>query len=134
PTAATTTVKNSQQQANTRINVRYRKESGGQEHSYLFFSRLSNFLCTAWQMWKRIQEVALNRGYQGCFKITNYCSWIEIDPEDCRFVYYSLENKPVCSNIFIRTSTVDCWHKHTRHKDMDGKQLLRSITDFPPDI
>ncbi|KRZ56327.1 hypothetical protein T02_14628 [Trichinella nativa] len=37
-------------------------------------------------LYPRIQEVALNCGYQGCFKITNYCLWIEIDNEDCRFV------------------------------------------------
>ncbi|KRY34008.1 hypothetical protein T03_8790 [Trichinella britovi] len=39
-------------------------------------------------LYQRIREVALNRGYQGRFKITNYCLWIEIDPEDCRFVDY----------------------------------------------
>ncbi|KRX34772.1 hypothetical protein T05_590 [Trichinella murrelli] len=32
-------------------------------------------------LYPRIREVALNRGYQGCFKITNYCLWIEIDPK-----------------------------------------------------
>ncbi|KRX25477.1 hypothetical protein T07_12282 [Trichinella nelsoni] len=37
-------------------------------------------------LYPRIREVALNRGYQGCLKITNYCLWIEIDPEDCHFV------------------------------------------------
>ncbi|KRZ51172.1 hypothetical protein T02_4669, partial [Trichinella nativa] len=35
-----------------------------------------------------------------------------------------LENKPVCSNIFTRTSTVDCWHQLIHHKGTDGKQLL----------
>ncbi|KRY84777.1 hypothetical protein T4D_16999 [Trichinella pseudospiralis] len=38
-------------------------------------------------LYPRIQEVALNCGYQACFKITNYCLWIETDHEDCRFVY-----------------------------------------------
>ncbi|KRX41741.1 hypothetical protein T09_13246 [Trichinella sp. T9] len=39
-------------------------------------------------LYQRIRDVALNRRYQGRFKITNYCLWIEIDPEDCRFVVY----------------------------------------------
>ncbi|KRX25370.1 hypothetical protein T07_4533, partial [Trichinella nelsoni] len=55
-------------------------------------------------LYPRIREIALNRGYQGCLKITNYC-----------FLKY----KSVCSNIFTRTSTVDCWHQLTRHKGMD---------------
>ncbi|KRY31239.1 hypothetical protein T03_10899 [Trichinella britovi] len=39
-------------------------------------------------VYPRIREVALNQGCQECFKITNYCLWIEIDPEDCRFMVY----------------------------------------------
>ncbi|KRX47689.1 hypothetical protein T05_4525 [Trichinella murrelli] len=39
-------------------------------------------------LYPRIREVALNRGYQGYFKITNYTFWIEIDPEDCRFMVH----------------------------------------------
>ncbi|KRY84535.1 hypothetical protein T4D_1955 [Trichinella pseudospiralis] len=35
----------------------------------------------------RIQDVASNCGYQSCFKITNYCLWIEIDRKDGHFVY-----------------------------------------------
>ncbi|KRZ71589.1 hypothetical protein T08_16807, partial [Trichinella sp. T8] len=65
-------------QANTRINLRYREESGGQEYSYLsfclFFSSISCFQSqlTDFPMYRlaevevaalypRIQEVALNR-------------------------------------------------------------------------
>ncbi|KRX35333.1 hypothetical protein T05_6235, partial [Trichinella murrelli] len=32
---------------------------------------------------------------------------------------WNLKYKSVCSNIFTRTSTVDCWHQLTRHKGMD---------------
>ncbi|KRY73806.1 hypothetical protein T4B_7129 [Trichinella pseudospiralis] len=35
----------------------------------------------------RIQDEASNCGYQSCFKITNYCLWIEIDRKDGHFVY-----------------------------------------------
>ncbi|KRX32465.1 hypothetical protein T06_6914, partial [Trichinella sp. T6] len=75
--------------------MRYREESGGQEYSSFFLSsqltdfpmyRLAEVEVAA--LYLRIREVALNRGYQGCFKITNYISWIEIDNEDCRFVVY----------------------------------------------
>ncbi|KRX47010.1 hypothetical protein T05_12321 [Trichinella murrelli] len=83
----------------------YREESGGQEHSDFsscllmlaisrFQSQLTDFPMyrlanmEVASLYPRIQEVALNRGYQGCFKITNYCLWIEIDAEDCRFVVY----------------------------------------------
>ncbi|KRZ10750.1 hypothetical protein T11_12494 [Trichinella zimbabwensis] len=86
------------------MNLRYREESGGQEHfdfsSCFFIVAISRFQShlTDFPMYRLaevevaalyqyIREVALNRGYQGCFKITNYCLWIEIDPEDCRFVY-----------------------------------------------
>ncbi|KRY46566.1 hypothetical protein T03_1846 [Trichinella britovi] len=89
-------------QANTRINMRYREESGGQEHSDFsscllmlaisrFQSQLTNFPMyrlaevEVAALYLRIREVALNRGYQGCFKIMNYTFWIEIDNEDCRF-------------------------------------------------
>ncbi|KRX91394.1 hypothetical protein T4E_6339 [Trichinella pseudospiralis] len=34
-----------------------------------------------------IHKVALNRWYQGCFEITNYCLRLETDREECRFVY-----------------------------------------------
>ncbi|KRY87472.1 hypothetical protein T4D_14392 [Trichinella pseudospiralis] len=39
---------------------------------------------------------------------------------DCRFVYYSLKNKPECSNIFA----VHCWHQLTHNKGTNGKQLF----------
>ncbi|KRX33162.1 hypothetical protein T05_141, partial [Trichinella murrelli] len=54
---------------------------------YLVLSPLTDFpmYCLAEvevaALYPRIREVALNRGYQGCFKITNYCLWIEIDNE-----------------------------------------------------
>ncbi|KRX86243.1 hypothetical protein T4E_4087 [Trichinella pseudospiralis] len=41
-------------------------------------------------LYPRIWEVALNGGYQSCFKITNYCLRTEIDRKDCRF--YNLES------------------------------------------
>ncbi|KRX74700.1 hypothetical protein T06_1881 [Trichinella sp. T6] len=79
------------------------QQLGGQEHSYLsswsFFRSISRFQSqlTDFPMYRlaevevaaqypRFQEVALNRGYQGCFKIRNYCLWIKIVLEDCRFV------------------------------------------------
>ncbi|KRY74402.1 hypothetical protein T4B_14554 [Trichinella pseudospiralis] len=34
-----------------------------------------------------IHKVALNRWYQGCFELTNYCLRLETDREECRFVY-----------------------------------------------
>ncbi|KRY04882.1 hypothetical protein T12_12199 [Trichinella patagoniensis] len=87
--------------------MRYREESGGQEHSYLSLCRfLSSLSCFQSQLtyfpmyrlaevevaalYPRIREVTPNCRYQGCFKITNYCLWIEIDPEDCRFMVYYL--------------------------------------------
>ncbi|KRX38354.1 hypothetical protein T05_2649 [Trichinella murrelli] len=85
--------------------MRYREESGGQEHSDFspcflmlvtsrFQSQLTDFPMyrlaevEVAALYPRIREVALNRGYQGCFKITNYTFWIEIDNEDCRFVVH----------------------------------------------
>ncbi|KRZ23423.1 hypothetical protein T4B_1959, partial [Trichinella pseudospiralis] len=83
--------------------LRYMEESSGQEHSYLSFyfflcstiswfqSELTNFPVyrlaevEVATLYRCIRKVALNRGYQGCFKITNYCLWTEIDREDCQF-------------------------------------------------
>ncbi|KRX32909.1 hypothetical protein T09_13926 [Trichinella sp. T9] len=85
--------------------MRYREESGGQEHSDFsscflmlaishFQSQLTNFpmyrlaeLEVA-ALYLRIREVALNRGNQGCFKIMNYTFWIEVDNVYCRIVIY----------------------------------------------
>ncbi|KRY74114.1 hypothetical protein T4A_3382, partial [Trichinella pseudospiralis] len=78
-------------QAITRINLRYRKESGRPEHSYVLscfcFCFISCFWCQGsdFPMYRladvesfRIWEVAVNRRYQRCFKVTNYCLWIEL--------------------------------------------------------
>ncbi|KRY87798.1 hypothetical protein T4D_13787 [Trichinella pseudospiralis] len=62
-------------QAITRINLRYRKESGRPEHSYgsdFPMYRLADV--ESFRIW----EVAVNRRYQRCFKVTNYCLWIEL--------------------------------------------------------
>ncbi|KRX29585.1 hypothetical protein T09_4793, partial [Trichinella sp. T9] len=82
--------------------MRYREESGGQEHSdfsscffMLAISRFQSQL-TDFPMYRlaevevaalypRIREVALNRGYQGCFKITDNGIWIKVDLQNCRF-------------------------------------------------
>ncbi|KRY45609.1 hypothetical protein T03_6036 [Trichinella britovi] len=85
--------------------MRYREESGGQEHTDFsscllmlaisrFQSQLTNFPMyrlaevEVAALYLRIQEVALNRGNQGCFKIMNYTFWIAFDNVDCRIVIY----------------------------------------------
>ncbi|KRX67863.1 hypothetical protein T06_7527 [Trichinella sp. T6] len=80
--------------------MRYREESGGQEHSdfsscflMLAISRFQSQL-TGYPMYRlaevevsalnpRIRKVALNRRYQGCLKITDIGIWIEIDLQSC---------------------------------------------------
>ncbi|KRX42420.1 hypothetical protein T05_6401 [Trichinella murrelli] len=84
--------------------MRYREESGGQEHSYLSLCRfLSSISCFQSQLtyfpmyrlaevevaalYPRIREVTPNCRYQGCFEITDNGFWIKVDLQSCRFVH-----------------------------------------------
>ncbi|KRZ05921.1 hypothetical protein T4B_11134 [Trichinella pseudospiralis] len=91
-------------QGNTRINMQYRKESGGQQHfnfSSCFFiltisrsqSQLADFPMYRLEevqitaLYPRILKIALNRRYQGCLKITDDGIWIKVDLQSCCSAY-----------------------------------------------
>ncbi|KRX67859.1 hypothetical protein T06_932 [Trichinella sp. T6] len=84
--------------------MRYREESGGQEHSDFsscflmlgisrFQSQLTDFPMyrlaevEVAALYPRIREVTLNCRYQGCLKITDIGIWIETDLQSCCSAY-----------------------------------------------